>query len=78
MIEEKYEEVESHFAKFYDADPKLQNAHVDMNDLTLLEQYKILVAWKKENNGQYLTWDEVTEIIDLKPSPGLKSSPSEM
>ena len=43
MTEEEMEAVESQFAKLYASDPELQNALGDINDLTLLQKYQILV-----------------------------------
>ena len=45
MTDEEMEAVESQFAKLYEADPELQNALGEIENLTLLQKYQILVQY---------------------------------
>jgi len=45
MTEEEMEAVQSQFEKLYQADPELQNALGQVENLTLLQKYQILVQY---------------------------------
>lgn len=68
MTQEEMEAVETQFEKLYNADPELQGAIGQIDNLTLLNKYQILVqyqqAGEQSNAEQYLSGDETTDIIE--------------
>lgn len=53
MTEEEVQAVEAQFAKLYQTDPELQSALGEMENLTLLQKYQILVQYQRagESSG---------------------------
>lgn len=73
MSEEEMQAVEAQFAKLYAADPELQSALGEMDALTLVQKYQILMQYQRagessgimgQSNEQYMSGDEMDGIIE--------------
>ena len=74
MSEEEINALEEQFAKLYAADPELQSALGEIESLSVLQKYQILVQFQRagEQSGldqsgeNYFSGDETTEVIEYE------------